>query len=567
MVWRCIQNMARLDNDLITFEDEGRFEQVLNKPTRGGHKAMSHDAFVEKMAQLQPDLIVVSNYINKRTKVRCKCRTCGFEWEALPQGFYKSKGCLRCNGFYRRTHEEFVCELKAINPTIEVVGDFQSIRAQIKCRCRICGNEWMSRPGALLQGYSCAKCQHAKMRKTHDDFVAEIASILPSVLIIGEYAGNDSTIRCQCKDCGYEWDGHPRHLRRGQGCVVCSRRRMAERKRRDPQDFLLEAEKSNSKIKIIGTYVDAKTKIDCQCKRCGYVWKMLPGNIMKLRGCPECSKNQTSCFERYVLLAFQKVFGKENVLARDKTAISKELDIYVPDLKVAIEPGRWYWHQRKFNKDKEKYELCKQHGIRLITIYDEFDDDRNKLQINGDFITYAYKLGGADKKEELIACVRELFGLLGLSYLLSKEDESAMFDVAQATTARKTTEEIQKEVREIHPSIRLLDHYVNSKIKMLCHCDDCGHEWKQLTYSLITLGIGCPTCTSIQKYVVNLDTGETFAHLIDAAKSVGCNASSVGAVCRGKREVCCGYRWSYLSNLTESQLTNLRTKFPDTFKY
>jgi very-short-patch-repair endonuclease len=51
-----------------------------------------------------------------------------------------------------------------------------------------------------------------------------------------------------------------------------------------------------------------------------------------------------------------------------------ELDIYLPDLNIAIEYNGIYWHSENNKKDKNyhlnKYKLCRDKGIRLIQIYD-----------------------------------------------------------------------------------------------------------------------------------------------------------------------------------------------------
>ena len=60
-------------------------------------------------------------------------------------------------------------------------------------------------------------------------------------------------------------------------------------------------------------------------------------------------------------------------MSREKTVIGVELDIYVPDLEVAVEPGQWHWHKNIVAKDWEKHLLCKDKGIKLITIY-HYDD-------------------------------------------------------------------------------------------------------------------------------------------------------------------------------------------------
>lgn len=52
----------------------------------------------------------------------------------------------------------------------------------------------------------------------------------------------------------------------------------------------------------------------------------------------------------------------------------KELDIYIPDKNLAIEYCGLYWHSNKFRNNsyhKEKFDLCKEHNIRLITIFED----------------------------------------------------------------------------------------------------------------------------------------------------------------------------------------------------
>jgi len=67
------------------------------------------------------------------------------------------------------------------------------------------------------------------------------------------------------------------------------------------------------------------------------------------------------------------------VVQRDRKIIGpKELDIYLPDLNLAIEYCGMYWHTHKDQADEkknklrhaEKHRLCAEKGIRLITIYE-----------------------------------------------------------------------------------------------------------------------------------------------------------------------------------------------------
>ena len=74
------------------------------------------------------------------------------------------------------------------------------------------------------------------------------------------------------------------------------------------------------------------------------------------------------------------------VLRNDRKAIApKELDIYIPDKKVAIEFNGNYWHSNERGLDKkyhfEKSHDCEQKGIRLIHIYEYQWKDPVKQEI------------------------------------------------------------------------------------------------------------------------------------------------------------------------------------------
>lgn len=76
-------------------------------------------------------------------------------------------------------------------------------------------------------------------------------------------------------------------------------------------------------------------------------------------GCPNCSHNSTSFMKQFIYISLCRILGSNKVFSRDKKAIGKEFDIYVPELSFAIEPGSWYWHKTKVENDFQKRELCK----------------------------------------------------------------------------------------------------------------------------------------------------------------------------------------------------------------
>ena len=75
----------------------------------------------------------------------------------------------------------------------------------------------------------------------------------------------------------------------------------------------------------------------------------------------------------------------------------------------------------------------------------------------------------------------------------------------------------------------------------------CGHEWQASISSRTRInGTGCPKCAkTCIKRIINLDTGEIFNKLEDAAKSAGVSKSCICRCCLKQRKTTGGYHWAY----------------------
>lgn len=90
-----------------------------------------------------------------------------------------------------------------------------------------------------------------------------------------------------------------------------------------------------------------------------------------------------SSFEKEIIY-FLESLGVSNIEANKRTIIGKELDIYLPDNKLAIEYNGIYWHHDKIphvDRDyhRKKFLLCEEKGIELFTIFS--DSWENKKEI------------------------------------------------------------------------------------------------------------------------------------------------------------------------------------------
>lgn len=125
-------------------------------------------------------------------------------------------------------------------------------------------------------------------------------------------------------------------------------------------------------------------KIAIICPEHG-VFYQTPCNHVQGKGCRFCSYNKTSSKDELQILSSLKDYNPLSGY-RPSWMEGKELDIYIPDLKLAIEyNGAVYHHStskvNKFFKStsvsdtyhKDKYLLCEKAGVKLIHVF-EFEN-------------------------------------------------------------------------------------------------------------------------------------------------------------------------------------------------
>ena len=104
-------------------------------------------------------------------------------------------------------------------------------------------------------------------------------------------------------------------------------------------------------------------KVWRQCSK-GHEWQAAINNRSSGRNCPTCS-NKSSRNEIRLLTELKELFG--NVLSRHKLG-QYEVDIFLPDLGVAIEYDGWWWHRDSQEKDHRKQLEVTKKGVKLIRV-------------------------------------------------------------------------------------------------------------------------------------------------------------------------------------------------------
>lgn len=126
-------------------------------------------------------------------------------------------------------------------------------------------------------------------RKTQDEYISEVCAVNPNIEVLGQYINSNTKILHRCKMDGYEWDAYPTHVLRGHGCPLCAGYGVfvgyndIATKRPD----LIKYFKTKDDAQMFTEHSNKYADLICPC--CGYQKHMLVGHLSKTGfACPVC---------------------------------------------------------------------------------------------------------------------------------------------------------------------------------------------------------------------------------------------------------------------------------------
>lgn len=518
--------------------------------------------FIEELKTVNPTIAVIGNYVNMTTPVDVRCMECGYEWRAQPTELVHGKGCARCAATRRKEpgsnrgkgHErhfspprkttgQFIAEMAKINPAIKVVGEYKKSAVPIECECLRCGHHWKAAPSNLLHGTGCPMCAHPSFRKTQEQYEAELHGVNPDIVVVGTYEGVGKRIDVECKVCGHRWRPNAGSILQGRGCPKCRRAQAARKNMVTDGEFRRRLVAKDVKVTPLEEYKGNQVPLLVRCDVCGNEWRPTPNTLLNGEGCPSCAHGQTSYMEQFIAEALRFALGDDAVVNRDRAAIGSELDIYIPSIGVAVEPGGWHWHADKVSDDEVKRNVAKAAGIRVVTIYDSYPVGEAP-PFDADCITAECDLGSGRSWKRLRAITSELLAMLGIGFAPSPDDWKRISSRAHEAARRKTPEQFASELAAISPDIELTSLYLSSGRKVGCRCRTCGHEWSAVANNLLR-GAGCPKCGRARgAEKIRKDNAwfleQMAANNLDVEPLEDYRGQKVKILCRCRR---CGHEW------------------------
>lgn len=334
------------------------------------------------------------------------------------------------------------------------------------------------------------------MAYTHEQFVNKLKSINPSVKVVGIYTKAVEPVTVECLNCHRIWNPKAYSLLSGKGCSHCSALKGAQNNTgktglKTQESFITEMATVNPDITFIGKYINGHTNIECICSICNHKWSAKPYSLLQGHGCPRCVKSGTSFMEQFIKCSFEIALGENSVISRDKSTIDMELDILIPSLKIAIEPGNWLLHKKSFKRDSLKRERCKEKGIRLITIYDKYPLNE-KPPFDIDCFIFSDDLNKSDHSI-IRNLVSDLLKASNIQYSFSELQWETIEKQAYDNSKAKTHNDFIEEMKHLHPTITVKGKYVNANKRLLVKCTVCGFEWDGVPANMLA-GDGCRKC-------------------------------------------------------------------------
>lgn len=263
--------------------------------------------------------------------------------------------------------------------------------------CPFCGMERVKET-AVQRGKERKGKPNFKHRSSTEKWVAKVLAKHPEFADKYDYSRvvytkADERVEIICKTCGRVCTPKARKHMTGQGCKSCAGRKSVEKNIPTFQEMVKRAQEvhGDEYTYLESSYTCMTSKMDILCNKCGRIFPQKPDqHISKKQGCPFC-QHVVSSGEQDVF-AFVKEHThcevQNNVrivpdfFVGDKRIHKAELDIYVPELKLAIEYNGTYFHDislkgKGYHIGKRK--ACEQLGIRMISIWEcDWQDNRKR---------------------------------------------------------------------------------------------------------------------------------------------------------------------------------------------
>jgi very-short-patch-repair endonuclease len=244
-----------------------------------------------------------------------------------------------------------------------------------------CGHIWEVRPDYVKNrgiGIKCPTCNKTNRKKNTKSFLNCLQSKgYTQIVSTSEYiTSKDIIIINYC--CGHSSEVLPTDILNKGTKSICRECHPQSYNSKSHSIFAREVLDISPDLVLLDQYVNDKTYLRVKSSTCSHTWKINPHNFLQkhtLVECPECSPKYSgsSTGETELLTWITKVYDGKIIHSNRTILDGYELDIVLPDIKLAIEYNGEYWHSS--NHKDNYYHINKtlaaaNKGYRLIHIFE-----------------------------------------------------------------------------------------------------------------------------------------------------------------------------------------------------
>jgi hypothetical protein len=288
--------------DEITGEKHNDFWQVPYSHLSGAccPKCTKHfinqEIFIKRAKVIHENKYDYSKVEYEASKVKV-CITCPEhgDFSQTPDSHLNGQGCSKCSGVYKYDTNEWIEEAKKNHGERYDYSNvvYVNNRTQICIICKVHG-EFLQTPANHIKGKNCPKCTGHfmdknffldKAKEVHKD--KEGNPLYDYSLV--DYKDSSTHVTIICKEHGEFCKTPNKHLS-GQGCPICGYESTGSKLSLTNDEFLKRA--FPDKYEYLTEYVNAKTKIHIQCKKCKHKFWQEAYSHLSGCGCPTCNESK-----------------------------------------------------------------------------------------------------------------------------------------------------------------------------------------------------------------------------------------------------------------------------------
>lgn len=346
---------------------------------------LTQEEFEEKVKQVHNgNIIVLSKYINSKSKVHFKDIRCGHDWWSAAGTCYQvGCGCPTCGAKHSIRFKSTSQAKKELddctNGEYTMLSPYKGTHEDLVLLHNKCGYHWKTSLNSVVSGgQRCPNCGHRRKLTTEDFKQQVLDTIGTGYTVLSEYKNNHTKIKIRHEVCGTEYEVRPlsitsHHTR----CPKC----FGKSKYTQEEVQQIITNNLGPEFKLVSQYHNVKKPITIEHTIKNHQFDTTLDVIIQDNiSCPICNESHMESITRQYLIAHNITFESQKRFPGCRYKRELPFDFYLPgdNTLIELDGGQHFKEVPYFNqhedlttrtrRDTIKDKYCTDKGINLIRI-------------------------------------------------------------------------------------------------------------------------------------------------------------------------------------------------------